>query len=72
MAALITMRNDSIVSIRDDGNEYAEMQSLNDAIKLLDAKKMETCREATPIFAKVNNAHNYLCKQLKTLLGDEA
>lgn len=70
MSALITMHNDAIVSVRQDGSDYAEMQSLNEAIKILDAKKAETCRESLPIFSKVNHAHNYLCQQLTAMMNE--
>ncbi len=59
-----------VLNAREEGFEYREMLALNDAIKLLDAKKMEVCREALPIFSKVNNAHKHLCKQLTAYLGE--
>lgn len=69
-ATLITMKNDQVISVRQDGSDFAEMQSLNEAIKILDAAKTATYREALPIFSKVNHAHDHLCKQLKTLLSE--
>lgn len=70
MALILTMQNDLVTSVREEGSEYREMLALNDAIKLLDQKKSDVCKEALPIFVKVNNAHSYLCKQLKMYLSE--
>jgi hypothetical protein len=64
MAALITVSPTGLTTIQPDGSDLPLIESLNEAIKILDAAKTATCHEALPIFSKVNSAHKYLCKQL--------
>ena len=68
LTQIITMKEESIVSITRDTDSLATMRALNDAICILDAAKTATCRDALPIFVKVNNAYKYLCNQLAEML----
>jgi hypothetical protein len=67
---LITMNNNVIVSVQEQDYQLREMLALNDAVKILEEAKTATCRDALPIFSKVNNAQKHLNKQIALYLGE--